>query len=338
MVLWWPDAFPDQPYNTWFWAKRPGDTGPVDPDTWDNHGYPLVPGPCGAADAFWEWPSGYYWFYKIPPTPVYAILNDNGVFVYYHPEQHATLNDNAVIAYYHPEQLAFKSPDRRCAYVIDYDHAIDRWFVEANTIYIFTYPGQMPACPNTGDVIAIASPCDNWESAIWSVEEVERTQSWGLKAAVQQIRTLNPSVSAVIGQHTALDCSVLSAIAATQDLAPGTLAAISGEAQKTPRIQAAIRSDRVLQPGILSVVAKDFDLLPCALAAISGDNQQHVHLKSAIRADTQKNASIIANVVKSRVDTILLETENTWPQELDIRSTPNHPSKFRDWRKQPIGQ
>ena len=321
MVLWWPNAFPDQPYNTWFWAKRPGDTGPVDPDTWDNHGYPLVPGPCGAADAFWEWPSGYYWFYKIPPTPVYA-----------------TLNGNAVFLYYRPEQLAFKSPDRRCAYVIDDDCAIDRWFVEANTIYIFTYPDELPACPNTGDVIAIASPCDNWESAIWSVKEVERTQSWGLKAAVQQIRTLNPSVSAAIGQPTALDCSVLSAIAATQDLAPGTLAAISGEAQKTPRIQAAIRSDRVLQPGILSVVAKDFDLLPCALAAISGDNQQHVHLKSAIRADTQKNASIIANVVKSRADQIMLEMENNWPQELDLRSTPNSPSKFRDWRKQPIGQ
>lgn len=327
MVMWWPGAFPDQPYNTWFWAKRPGDTGPVDPDTWDNHGYPLVPGPCGAADAFWEWPSGYYWFYKIPPVYRYEEIRDwQGRLV------------STIPILERPEQLAFKSPDRRCAYVIDYDHAIDRWFVEANTIYIFTYPGELPACPNTGDVIAIASPCDNWESAIWSVEEVERTQSWGLKAAVQQIRTLNPSVSAVIGQHTALDCSVLSAIAATQDLAPGTLAAISGEAQKTPRIQAAIRSDRVLQPGILSVVAKDFDLLPCALAAISGDNQQHVHLKSAIRADTQKNASIIANVVKSRADQIMLEMENNWPQELDLRSTPNSPSKFRDWRKQPIGQ
>lgn len=330
MTLWWPGAFPDEPYETWFWAKRPGDTGPVDPDTWDNNGYPLVPGPCGAADAFWEWPSGYYWFYKIPPAYRYIELRNMwGDLV------------STIPVFVRNEQLAFKSPDRRCAYVIDYDHAIDRWFVEANTIYIFTRPGEAPVCPNTGDVIAVASPCDNWESAIWSFDEPEiiRTQSWGLKAAVQQTRTLRPSISAVVGQNVAHNCHVLSAIAATRTLDAATHAAIMGDAQRISRTQAAIRYDRQLdQPGVLSAIAETYNLDVATLAAISNDIQQHYHVKSAIRSDTQKNASIIAYVVKSRVDTILLETENVWPQELDLRSTPNHPSKYRDWRKQPIGQ
>lgn len=328
MTLWWPGAFPDKPYETWFWAMRPGDTGPVDPDTWDNHGYPLVPGPCGAADAFWEWPSGYYWFYKIPPGYRYlGIRNAQGLLVSTIPIQESPA-----------PQLAFKSPERRCAYVIDYDHAIDRWFVEANVTYIFTLPGELPACPNTGGVIEIASPCDNWESAIWSVAETVRTQSWGLTAAVQRTRTLTPIISAVVGQHSDLDCSVLSAVAKTQGLAPGSLAAIQGEAQKIPRIQAAIRSDRSIQPGILSVIAKDFDLLPGSLAAISGDYQDHFHTKSAIQSDVEKPAGIIANVVKSRATQIMLEMENLWPQEMDLRSTPNSPSEWRDWRKHQLGQ
>ena len=329
MTLWWPGAFPDEPYETWFWAMRPGDTGPVDPDTWDNHGYPLVPGPCGAADAFWEWPSGYYWFYKIPSRLyVQELRNARGDVVTTIP----------VLVH---EQLAFKSPDRRCAYVIDYDHAIDRWFVEANTIYIFTLPGDAPVCPNTGDVIAVASSCDNWESDIWSFDEPEiiRTQTWGLKAAVQQTRTLRPSISAVVGQNVAHNCHVLSTIAATRTLDVATLAAITGDVQRISRTQAAIRCDRQLdQPGILSTIATTRNLESATLAAISGHIQQHYHIKSAIRSDTQKNASIIANVVKSRATEIMLEMENNWPQELDLRSTPNSPSKFRDWRKQPIGQ
>lgn len=46
MVLWWPGAFRSQPWRSWFWAKRPGDSG--------------------SGLDFTEWATGYYWFYKIP--------------------------------------------------------------------------------------------------------------------------------------------------------------------------------------------------------------------------------------------------------------------------------
>ena len=52
--MWWPNAFPSQPWNTWFWANRPGSPN-------------YYPSP-GSANPFWEWAPGMYWFFKIPSS------------------------------------------------------------------------------------------------------------------------------------------------------------------------------------------------------------------------------------------------------------------------------
>lgn len=282
LLLWWPGAFPSQPWRTWFWATRPGTSATY--------------------SRYTEWAAGYYWFYKIPA--------EGG----------------------HREQLAFRSPE---------DRRSTGWgqrLVKKDVLYIITHAGDTPNWGNVSQFIDIGPPCGNWRSAMFEEGETTRSQTYSLLAAAQSNRELPIGIDAAVAKTEELAPGVTATIQATPELPITTQAAIAGNPELAHPVRAAIRAELLLEPGIIAAIGKDFSLVPGVTATVQGNPYQWYGTRAAIKGETEKTVGIVAFVVKSRADQIMLEMENNWPQELDLRSTPNSPSKFRDWRKQPIGQ
>lgn len=249
-----------------------------------------------------EWANGYYWFYRIPA--------ENG----------------------HREQLAFRSPeDRRSV-------GWGQRLVKKDVIYIITYPGDTPNWGNVSQFIDVGPPCGNWRSSMFEEAEITRSQTYSVQAAIRTVRELPVSIGAAVAKNDELDVGVTATIRATPELPITTQAAIAGNPELVHPIRAAIRAELYLEPAIIAAVGKDFSLDCGATATVQGNPYKWYGTRAAIKGETEKTVGIVAFVVKSRADQIMLEMENNWPQELDLRSTPNSPSKFRDWRKQPIGQ
>ena len=249
-----------------------------------------------------EWANGYYWFYRIPA--------ENG----------------------HQEQLAFRSPeDRRSV-------GWGQRLVKKDVLYIITYPGDTPNWGNASQFIDIGPPCGNWLSGMFEEAEITRSQTYSVQAAVQAVREMPTSIGAAVAKNDELDAGITATIQATPELPVLTYAAIAGNPEISCPVRAAIRAELYLEPAIIAAVGKDFSLDCGATAAVQGNPYKWYGTRAAIKGETEKTVGITAFVVKSRADQIMLEMENNWPQELDLRSTPNSPSKFRDWRKQPIGQ
>jgi len=230
----------------------------------------------------------------------------------------------------HQIQLAFRSPVRRKS---DYDWALN---VEANVTYLLTYPNDTPNWGNLADMATISPPCANWYSLVYYVTgpvEYERSQSSGMLAAIQADREKVASILAACAKTDELEISNYAAIQGEPSQDIGILAAILGEAERSLPIRAAVRTERLLEPAIISACAKTDELEISNYAAIQGNPQVHSHLKAAVLGETDKSVGIVAFVVKTRVDHIILEMENLWPQELDLRSTPNWASKVKDYRK-----
>ncbi len=263
----------------------------------------LRPGTSETVSPYTEWAAGYYWFYKIPA--------ENG----------------------HRIQLAFKSPvDRR-------SEGWGQRLVKANVIYIVTYPGDTPNWGSSSSLVEIGPPCWNWYSDMYElVSATTRSQTFGLNAAIRANRNKITKVKAAIAKTDSLNYTAKGAIAGNPELEISIRSAISGDAERTVPMRAAIRAERVLEPAIIAAVARDFDLPVRAKAAISGDAQKECRIRAGIKGETQKTVGITAFVVKTRVDKIMLEMENLWPQELDLRSTPNWASKFKDYRKSGLGE
>ncbi len=243
-------------------------------------------------------PRGQTEFYKIPP--------ENG----------------------YRQQLAVRSPEDRKP------TAYYQLYVRANVIYVFTLPGDLPNWGGIGSFVEVSPPCGNWYSEIYKMPgQVTRSQTSGINAAIRGERENAAGIAAALAKTDELGCGVKATIQGSPELDVGIRAAILGDATRYLPIRAAIRAERLLEPAIIAAIGKDFNLLPGVIATIQGNPQQHCHLKAAIKGETEKTCGIKAFVVKTRVDHILLEMENLWPQELDLRSTPNWASKVKDYRK-----
>jgi len=250
-----------------------------------------------------EWPTGWYEFFKIYPS--------NG----------------------HGEQLAFRSPEtRKC---LDWDDW--HWTVHKDVIYILTLPGDTPNWAGAG-LVAVSPPCSNWYSQLYMVTEVTRSQTSALRAAVQDTRELSPRIRATVAKTSELPDAITASIQGNPEAPIRLHAAVRGEASRDIGIKAAVRTERGLVPGIEAAVAKTDELPITILATVQGYTQLDIRTRAAIKGEAQKSVGIIANVVVSRVPQIYLEMENLVPQELDLRSTPNWPSKVKDWRKDSIGK
>lgn len=287
MTLWWPSlaspyCFPDQPWSTWFWAIRPGsDDDPFHPS---------------------EWPKGYYWFFKIPPSES------------------------------HREQLAFRSPeDRKCP---DYS----RWGFEVkkDLIYITVYPGDTP---NWGDfsTIHISTPCANWKSDVYVVPGVTRTQSVVMESAIQATRDLESSMVSAIAKTGLLELDMEAIVAGNFAIELDMDAAIRGDADRTFLARAAVRDERTLEESVVSAVATEFGDTVDIETAIQGNPFETVRIDAAILGETELEVTIKTTIVKDRTEAIMLELENTWPQEFYFVSIPNWRSRTKDYRTDSIG-
>lgn len=240
----------------------------------------------------------------------------------------------------HKIQLAIKSPiDRQCDWYVASTGKTVTYKVKKNVIYICCYSDDTPNWGSVSKFVTVSPPCSNWHTHLYEViEKTTRSQTWGLLAGIATTRDKALSVSAAVAKTGSLEGGLSAAIAADIDLPISIYAAILGDANQYCNQRAAIRTDRLLEPSALAAVAQDFDLPIDMYAAIQGNPEAHSHVKAAILGETESSVGIVAYVVKSRVDEIMLEMENLWPQDLDLRSTPNRASKFKDWRKSSLGE
>lgn len=249
-----------------------------------------------------EWPVGMYWFYKIPA--------ENG----------------------HRAQLAFRSPE---------DRRSTGWgqrLIKKDVLYIITYAGDTPNWGNVSQFIDIGPPCGNWLSGMFEEGDITRSQTYSLLAAAQSNRELPIGIDAAVAKTEELAPGVTATIQATPELPITTQAAITGNPELAHPVRAAIRAELLLEPAIIAAVGKDCSLNSGATATIQGNPHKWYGTRAAIKGETEKTVGITAFVVKSRATQIMLEMENLWPQEMDLRSTPNSPSEWRDWRKHQLGQ
>lgn len=278
MTLWWPNAFPDKPWRTWFWARRPGE---------DDAGL-----------KFQEWPPGYYWFYKIPPEAG------------------------------HKQQLAFKSPeDRRC-------YAWKRFNcnIKANVIYIITYPGDTPNWGNS-TLVNIGPPCGNWRSNMYKVITAIRNQTAGIKTAIRTDQGSRSRIRSAIAKTFIMNTNVITAVRTSRVVSSKTITAIQTNRDRSTNIRSAVRVVREVECTLVSAIGKDFDLESKVTATVQGNPIKAVRYRGALKGEAQTTSQITAFVVLSRAEKIMLEMENLYPQEFDMRSVPNWASEFKDWRK-----
>jgi len=165
-----------------------------------------------------------------------------------------------------------------------------------------------------------------------------RSQTWGLNAAIQADREKAAGIKAYVALTDELPLGLYAAIAGNPSDDVGISAYIQGDTETPIRMRAAIKQDQELPLGLVGAVAAPFDLPLGLYAAIAGNPDEHCHIKAAILGETEISVGIVAYVVKSRIDTIILEMENLFPQELDLRSTPNWRSRVKDWRTDTLGE
>ena len=255
----------------------------------------------------WGWPGyntwdTYYWFRKISPS--------GG----------------------HKQQLAIRS-DVSYPHIAGFQSA-----VQANVIYICCYLDDTPNWGSAANLVSISPPCANWSSALCEVpNQVTRSQTYGIEAAVRGNPERATRIRAAVAKTDYLDCGISATVSGIPELPVTMRAAISGDAALSVPTRAAIRAERLLEPSIVAAVGKAFDLDTGISATIQGNPERPCHMRAAIKGTAEKSVGIKAFVVKSRVENILIEMENLWPQEFDLRSTPNWASRVKDYRKDSLG-
>lgn len=215
------------------------------------------------------------------------------------------------------------------------DYPAKGW--KKGVIYIIVRAGDTPNWAGAS-LIAIAPPCSNWGAYLYEATAQTRDQSWGLNAAIRANRDKAVGLKALVALTDALPCSIKAALAGNPELEADISAYIQGNPERAHKLKAAIQEGQELPLGLVCAVAAPFDLPTGISATIQGNPWEHCHLKAAIKGETETSVGIVAYVVKSRLDTILLEMENLWPQELDLRSTPNWRSRVKDWRTATLGE
>lgn len=230
----------------------------------------------------------------------------------------------------HKQQLAIKSPEDR------YDSTTG-YTVKANMIYVCCYIDDTPNWGSISSLVSISPPCANWNTALYQgTEELTRSQTSGLKAAIQDGREKCSGVRATVARTGELVDSITASVQAHRNASVILQAAVRGTVARSIPIKAAVRTERTLAPDIEAAIAKT-DQLPITIrAAVRGHTQLPIRTRAAIKGEAKKSVGIVAYVVVSRVPQIYLEMENLVPQEFDLRGTPNWPSKVKDWRAESL--
>lgn len=301
---WWEDDFDQYPYEEWFYA------------------YANV-----SEDNVETFVDGWYWFYRIPRT------QDCG------------------------EQLAFYSEtDVVVSSQIKY---------EAYIVYVITEPGDTPNWDGSTKKLVTethtktvkkwvpisyaSTPCHNPTVAevrvtttvddyvVYRTLWTERSQTIEMELAIRADRTLESSVETAIAKTGVLELSTVSAVQANLDLEFDMDAVIQGDADRLFLARAAVRTERTLEDLIVSAVATEFGDTVDVETAIQGNPFETVRIDAAILGETELEVTIRTTIVKDRTEAIMLELENTWPQEFYFVSIPNWRSRAKDYRTDSIG-
>lgn len=204
---------------------------------------------------------------------------------------------------------------------------------------LYTYPNEAPRWGNLTS-LANQNPCANMGYMKYGLTEepiYERMQSWRLTASIRAERALAPKISVIIAMQNFVLPGISATIRDEPSLAPGITASIVGDAIWRLPIRAAVRAERSESPGISAIVAHDFSEAPGISATIQGNPYREPKIRAAIKGEAETRPRIICNIVKDRTDAIMLEMELLLPQELDLRSTPQAPSRFKDYRRDALG-
>ena len=299
MGLWWPHAIANE------LASYP----------WDTWFWAPLPRPASWDYWAWGWPGyspiapvTYYWFRKISPS--------GG----------------------HQQQLAIKSPVGRVTETFQsYDYR--GYPVKANVIYICCYVNDSPNWAGaTSSLVQVSPPCSNWVSKLYEVPEAaDRSQTYGMNAAIQGDREKAAKIKAAIAKDFDLPAGIQAAIQGNPELDVGIQAAIQADRTLEYPIRAAIRAERILEPSIIAAVAQDVDLPAGITAAIQGNPQKNYFMKAAIRGDAQLSVGIKAFVVKSRVNKILLDMENSVASRMRSQKHSEPPEQSQGLPKSSLG-
>jgi hypothetical protein len=236
----------------------------------------------------------------------------------------------------HQQQLAIRSPVDRVTAVhpgLAYVYSI-----KANVIYICCYDGDTPNWVGAGYAFSVAPPCSNWLTDEYGVEAITRSQTSGMRSAIMAERSLPGSIISALAKTKELSGGISASLQTELELPDSLYTAIQGDVDQPVGVRASIMAQLELPDGIISALAKTDELPDGIKAAIRGNTQSNSWIRTAIWGETEKEVGIVANIVISRKDTILLEMENLIPQEMDIRSTPNWRSRVKDYRKTPFGE
>jgi hypothetical protein len=290
-AFWWSAMFAGNPYSVWFYDHRHYGGG----------SNPVYTGPEPVS----EWPSGMYWFYKIPAS--------GG----------------------HNDQLAYKSPEDRYCRWYDSNHVMQPGYrkIVANTLYIITMPGDTPNWVGSPSFVEIGAPCGNWNSDEWEFSWTTRNQTIVTSAAVRATQENPFTISSVVAVTKDAACPIDAAVQGVRDLDVSEWAAIQGNVDKPAPIRAAVRKELTSNTPIISAIAKDFDTPAKIISYIQGNPLIWYRHTAFVRGETEIPCGISALVVVDRTPKILIDIENLGPQERDVRSTPNWASRAIDWTK-----
>jgi len=246
MTLWWPNAFLTQPYNTWFYAKRPGETS-TDPG---------------------EWPMGYYWFLKIQASGGHKdqLIFYSDVDKYYKAcwSDHTKVEFHAGVKYL--LCLPDDTPNWAGANLVEIAPPCGNWRSDMYIVSASTrsqtsgllaavrkdlelQPRLLAAVAKTdqlGDgVLAAIQANRDAPVTIRAAIMGEPSQDIGIRAAVRAERELAPGIEAAVAKTDQLGSAIKAAVQGNPQVNIRTRAAIKGEAQKTVSIVAYVVVRRV---------------------------------------------------------------------------------------------
>jgi hypothetical protein len=203
-------------------------------------------------------------------------------------------------------------------------------------VYIVTNDGELPDWGGMS-LISTGPPCGNYIEDMWAGEWVRvRSQTTPFRAAIQGTPSIDFAQRAAIAKTGSINVATRAHIQDSPLLEVTTRAAIMG----TPSIdiinRATIRGDTSLDSPIRAAVSVNPSIEVTQLAYIKGNPRQWYHVRAAIHGETSMSYAVRALIVNDRTDEIYLEMENLYPQENDLRSVRNAPTRTRDWRTEPL--
>lgn len=344
MTLWWPNAFPDKPWRTWFWARRPGEDD--------------------AGRKFSEWPPGYYWFYKIPPEAghkqqlafkspedrrCYAWksfncdIKANVIYIITYPGDTPNWGNSTLVnigppcGNWHSSMYKVIPLEKNIEQSSHITAAVRQTRVATSKITAVVHEAPRVLRSQFSQITSFIKGVREKKSRLLAYVVIPptaiRNQTAGIKTAIRTDQGSRSRIRSAIAKTFIMNTNVITAVRTSRVVSSKTITAIQTNRDRSTNIRSAVRTLREVECTLVSAIGKDFDLESKVTATVQGNPIKAVRYRGALKGEAQTTSQITAFVVLSRAEKIMLEMENLYPQEFDMRSVPNWASEFKDWRK-----